>query len=192
MDTSLSLLERLSASPTEEDWRRLLDLYQPLLSLWLERAQVPRADREDLLQEVLLVVFREVGDFQHQRPGAFRSWLRTILAHRVRDFLRRQQHRPAARGGGQAYDQLAELQDEHSDLSQLWDREHDEHVALRALERVRGDFAPATWEAFRRYVLDGRADDDVARELGVSLNSVLLAKSRVLKRVREELRGFVE
>jgi len=64
--------------------------------------------------------------------------------------------------------------------------------AARALRAVEGDFAPATWAAFRLQVFDGCKPAAVAEELGVSLNSVLLAKSRVLKRMREELRGLVD
>ena len=57
---------------------------------------------------------------------------------------------------------------------------------------MQGDFAPATWQAFRRHVLEGEPAGQVAEELGLSLNSVLLAKSRVLKRLRQELAGLVE
>jgi hypothetical protein len=35
METSISLLERLAGSPTDDDWRRRLDLYQPLLHSWM-------------------------------------------------------------------------------------------------------------------------------------------------------------
>ena len=49
-----------------------------------------------------------------------------------------------------------------------------------------------TWQAFQRYVVDGQPPAQVALELGVSLNSVLLAKSRVLKRLRAELGWLVE
>ena len=31
METSASLLDRLAGKPTDDDWRRLLELYQPLL-----------------------------------------------------------------------------------------------------------------------------------------------------------------
>ena len=79
-----------------------------------------------------------------------------------------------------------------SELSRLWDREHDQYVAARALRLVQGDFAPSTWQAFTRQVLDGVAAADVAGELGLSINAVLLAKSRVLKRLRTELAEFVE
>jgi RNA polymerase sigma-70 factor (ECF subfamily) len=192
METSVSLLERLARTPTEDDWRRLLDLYQPLLRAWTARAGVPTSDAEDLIQEVLLVVFREVGGFERRGPGAFRGWLRTILVHRTRAFFRSQKYRPTANGGSDFLRQLDELESPDSALSQKWDREHDEYVAAALLRRVQGDFAPATWQAFRRHVLEGEPAARVAEELDLSLNSVLLAKSRVLKRLRQELAGLVE
>ena len=79
-----------------------------------------------------------------------------------------------------------------SALSQLWDREHDQHVAAALIQRVQGDFTPPTWEAFRRHVTKGEPAVEVAKALDLSLNSVLLAKSRVLKRLRQELAGLVD
>jgi RNA polymerase sigma-70 factor (ECF subfamily) len=192
METSVSLLERLARQPCDEDWRRLLELYQPLLRTWLARQGVPPTDTDDLVQEVLLVVFREMGHFERRGPGAFRAWLRTILVHRVRHYFRTCRQRPAATGGSDFSRRLDELESHDSALSRLWDREHDEHVAASLLRRVQGDFAPATWQAFRRHVLEGEPVARVAEELGLSLNSVLLAKSRVLKRLRQELAGLID
>jgi RNA polymerase sigma-70 factor (ECF subfamily) len=192
METSVSLLERLAGAPTDDDWRRLLDLYQPLLRAWVARAGVAASDADDLSQDVLLVVFREVGGFARRGPGAFRGWLRTILAHRVRDHFRGRKNRPTATGDSDFLRRLDELESPESALSRLWDREHDEYVAASLMRRVQGDFATATWQAFRRHVLEGEPAARVAAELGLSLNSVLLAKSRVLKRLRQELAGLVE
>lgn len=191
METSVSLLERLAGQPTDGDWQRLLDLYQPLLRAWLTRAGVASSDVDDLSQEIMLVVFREVGGFERRGNGAFRAWLRTILANRVRNYFRGQQHRPTATGGSDFLQSLDELESPQSALSQLWDREHDDHVVAALLRRVQPDFAPATWQAFRLHVLEGEPAARVAAELGLSLNSVLLAKSRVLKRLRQELAGLV-
>jgi RNA polymerase sigma-70 factor (ECF subfamily) len=191
METSVSLLERLAAAPTDDDWRRLLDLYQPLLRAWMARAGAPASDVDDLVQDVLLVVYRKVGGFERRGKGAFRAWLKTILAHRVGDYLRGQKYRPAATGGSDFLRWLDELESPDSALSRLWDREHDQHVAAALLQRVQGDFTPATWEAFRRHVMEGEPAVEVAKALELRLNSVLLAKSRVLKRVRQELVGFV-
>ena len=192
METSVSLLARLSNLPTDPDWQRLFDLYQPLLPSWALRAGATDADADDLVQETLTVVVRELATFDRGRAGAFRSWLRAILANRLRDFFRARRARPIATGASDFLDRLDELEAPDSALSKQWDREHDQHVAARAMKLVQGDFAPATWQAFRRQVLDGAAVAEVAAELSLSLNSVLLAKSRVLKRLRAEVAGFVD
>jgi RNA polymerase sigma-70 factor (ECF subfamily) len=110
----------------------------------------------------------------------------------VRDYFRAQEHRPTTTGDSDFLRRLNELESPESALSRLWDREHDEYVAASLLRRVQGDFAPATWQAFRRHVLEREPAARVAEELSLSLNSVLLAKSRVLKRLRQELAGLVD
>jgi RNA polymerase sigma-70 factor (ECF subfamily) len=193
METSVSLLGRLAGNPTDDDWRQLYDLYRPLLRTWMARAGVAASDVDDLVQDVLLVVYREVAGFERRHHGAFRAWLRTILANRVRNHFRGQKYRPTATGDNDFLRRLDELESPDSALSRQWDREHDDHVVTAALmQRVQGDFSPATWQAFRRYVLEGEPAARVAEALGLSLNAVLLAKSRVLKRLRQELTGLVE
>ena len=192
MDTSVSLLGILAGAPTDDDWRRLDDLYRPLLRAWMARAGVPASHVDDLVQDVLSVVVRKVAEFEWRGRGAFRAWLRTILANEVRDYFRDQQYRPIATGDSGFQRRLDELESPDSALSRLWDREHDEHVAASLMNRVQGDFEPATWQAFRRHVLEGEPAGRVAEALGMSLNSVLLAKSRVLKRLRQEAAGLVD
>ena len=96
METSVSLLGRLAGTPTDDDWRRLNDLYRPLLRAWMARAGVPASDGDDLAQDVLLVVVRKVAGFEWRGKGAFRGWLRAILANRVRDHFRGQKYLPTS------------------------------------------------------------------------------------------------
>ena len=114
METSGSLIECITGKPTEDDWRRLDDLYQPLLRAWMARAGVADSDADDLVQEILLVVFREVAGFEWRGQGAFRAWLRTILAHRVRDYFRGQKYRPTATGDSDFLRRIDELVDYHT------------------------------------------------------------------------------
>ena len=192
-ETSHSLLERLRQRPEGDDWRQLVELYAPLLRAWLGRQGVQGADADDLVQEVLAVLVRELPRFEHnQRAGAFRRWLRLILVHRLRDFWRARQHRPEPAGGSDALRRLEELEDPDSGLSRLWDEEHDRHVVRRLLERIQGEVTPSTWQAFRRVVLEGKGEDSVAAELGLSVNAVFIAKSRVLHRLRREAGGLID
>jgi RNA polymerase sigma-70 factor (ECF subfamily) len=192
VETSLTWLGRLTDNPSEGDWKKLLDEYGPLLRSWLIRAGVPFADQDDLCQEVLVVLVREVSGFERRGPGAFRAWLRTILHNRIRDYFRARANRAKAVGGSDAWNRLDELIDPESAISKLWDRDYDEHLAARTLERVRVDFTSNTWEAFTRQVIEGRPAFDVAKELGISRNAALVAKSRVLSRIRAELTGLMD
>jgi len=182
--TSLTWLGRLVETRTGNDWGRLVDVYAPLLRAWASRAGVPPTDRDDLVQEVMMVVVVKVAEFEHRGPGAFRAWLRGILANRTKKYFREHPGEPDV--------DLDAVADPASVLGRQWDREHDEYHAVRAMRVVECDFTPATWSAFRGQVIDGTPPAQVAAELGLSLNAVILAKGRVMKRLREALAGLVE
>jgi RNA polymerase sigma-70 factor (ECF subfamily) len=184
--TSLSLLDRLQRQPDAASWQRLHDLYRPLIHHWLARFSDLRDEADDLAQEVLVVLVRELPRFERRRLGSFRAWLRQITANRLRTHWRRQHRRPTATPRNDPDQLLAQLEDPHSELSRQWDREHDQQVFQRLLAVVQADFQPTTWEAFQRFACEGRPAAAVAAELGLSENAVLLAKVRVLKRLREE------
>jgi RNA polymerase sigma-70 factor (ECF subfamily) len=193
LETSLTLLNRLCSQPDAQAWSQLVELYTPVLEGWLRRYDVlSPADVDDLVQDVLLTVSQEMPRFEPQaQTGAFRRWLRTILVNRLRHFWRSRQHRPLAVGGTDFVEQLEQLGDDRSQLSQLWDQEHDRHVMGRLLELVQPKFAADTWQAFRRQALDGLSAEDVAAELNMPLHSVYAAKSRVLKALRSLADGLV-
>ena len=77
--TSISLLNRLQQTDDSKNWNRLVELYAPLLRVWLRKYDVQASDADDLVQEVLMAILKDLKSFDHNgRPGAFRSWLRTI------------------------------------------------------------------------------------------------------------------
>jgi RNA polymerase sigma-70 factor (ECF subfamily) len=192
-DTPRSLLERLREEPDEESWKCLVDLYTPLLSRWLEQAGVAGTDADDLMQEVFVALARELPTFEHnQQRGAFSRWLRTILINRLRIYWNAKRT-PTSAGcsveDGQALDRL---EDPSSDLNRLWEHEHDALLAQRILQLIEKDFTASTWHVFRRVVLEGAKPAEVSAETGLSINAVLLAKSRVLRRARREIAGLID
>jgi len=188
-ETPLSLLERLRQSSDEPAWHRLTELYLPLVRRWLHQHGLSPDDADDLTQEIMLLIVRELPNFDHSgRKGAFRTWLRTITVHRLRGYWRSKQLRP-----DQALEEeLDRLEDPKSELARLWDQEHDEFVTRRLLELIEPEFTTATWHAFRRQTVDGLSASETAAELGVSANAVLIAKSRVLRRLRQEAVGLID
>lgn len=191
--TSLSLLERARRDPDSEAWRRLTELYTPLLASWLGRYAIQSSDADDLVQEVLFTVAKDLPVFEHVgRRGAFRAWLKGILANRLKNYWRSHRRHPQGRGDSKFLRQMQELEDPHSQLSWLWDREHDQYLLVKLLDLVSARFHETTVEAFRRVVIQGQSPDTVAQELGLSLNSVVIAKCRIVKELRHEAKGLLD
>lgn len=193
LTTSKGLLAKARDRSDQAAWRRLTDLYSPLIEKWVRPHVAQRADAEDVVQEVLTTLVSEMPRFEHnQWPGAFRAWLRMITLHRLRAYWGRRDSRPPAKGSSDQHEVLVQLADPTSALSQAWDEEHDRHVTTILLESIRLEFQPATWQAFEQLVLHGHSASQVAEELGLSANAVLIAKSRVLKRLREKAAGLLD
>src|SRR5262249_11738594 len=148
-------------------------------------------DAADLLQDVFRSVTGAIDRFHRDRPGdTFRGWLWSIARNKLRDHFRDREREPAAAGGSEALAQFTQIPDDEPEGAA--DGEPSRALLHRALELVRGGFEELTWQAFWRTTVDGRAPADVAAELGLGLASVYQAKSRVLRRLREELGGLID
>src|SRR5260370_40793661 len=134
METSASLLERLGSSPDEEAWRRLDALYRPLIRTWIRRDPTGGEEAEDIVQDVMAVLVRELPGFQRQRTGSFRRWLRTITVHRLEAYYRSRKNRPLALGAPPDECPLAQLADPHREIPRRGDDEHGRYVSRRLLE----------------------------------------------------------
>jgi RNA polymerase sigma-70 factor (ECF subfamily) len=141
------------------------------------------------MQDVFAAVHSAIGRFERDRPdGTFRGWLWTITRNKIRDHARRTAGEAVASGGTDAYRRLAELPEQWADDSaDPHDRRELSALFRRGVELIRGEFEDRTWQAFWRTVIDERPTDEVAAELGVSSNAVRQYKSRVLRRLRQEL-----
>jgi RNA polymerase sigma-70 factor (ECF subfamily) len=189
--TPLSLLERVRLRDPQA-WGRLVELYRPLVLAWCGRAGVNCTDAEDVAQEVFAAVASALDRFHRDRPGdTFRGWLRVVTRNQVLQLFRRRKGQPQAEGGSQAWENLQEIADplpgpaeeESGEMGQLY---------LRALELVRGEFQERTWQAFWLSAVEGRDPAAVAQELNMTTNNIRQAKSRVLRRLREEVGDLLD
>jgi len=191
-ETRQSLLLRARTGEADA-WRDLTDLYRPLIIGWLNRQGVPARDLDDLSQDVLLTVVKHLPAFQHSgQRGAFRTWLRTIICSRTSDYWRATDAGTQPSGGSGATAALQQIADPASDLNRQWDEDHDRYVLNCLLALVEAEFEPVTLRAFRRLALDGASGAETARELGLSVAAVYVAKSRVLQRIRQEAEGLID
>jgi RNA polymerase sigma-70 factor (ECF subfamily) len=178
-NTSVSLLEQVRDPANAGAWPTLVGVYTPVLHAWLSAAGLQSADRDDITQRVLEVLVRRLPEFRHNgRTGAFRAWLRGMTANFLKEFWR---GRPTPTTDSV----LEQLSDPDGRLSRIWDRQHDQHVYQSLAALVRREVTETTWLAFHRTAIEDKPAKEVAVELGLSVNAVLIARSRVLTRLRK-------
>ena len=126
------------------------------------------------------------------RRGTFRGWLFTLARNSFRNYLASAARREQAGGGsnyGRLLDQLAARPavDDGTGNAQLWDAQYEQRLLEVAADNIRDRFAPNTWQAFWQTGVLGRSPQEAATELGMSVGSVYVAKSRVLARLKQEI-----
>jgi RNA polymerase sigma-70 factor (ECF subfamily) len=182
--TRPSLLVRLRDLTDAESWQTFVTTYAPLIYAYCRRRGAQDADAADVAQEVLTRVARAVRTFEYQpERGRFRDWLGTVTRRALALYQRKQAREARGAELGQVIDPEPEAE---------WTADFHARVLGVALERIRGHFEAATWGAFLRVWQDGRPALEVSRELSLSIDSVYAAKSRVLKRLWEEVRMLAE
>jgi RNA polymerase sigma-70 factor (ECF subfamily) len=184
--TPISLLQRLRDLARSEAaaaaWSEFVELYTPVLYSWASRLGLQSADAADLVQDVFVILVRKLPEFQYDSGKSFRAWLKTVLMNRWRDG----EKRAAVVSQETGHPAVAEANIQGQNL-ELEEAEYRELLVRRALEMMQREFKPATWKACWEQVVQGRSAAEVAKELGLSVNAVYVARSRVLRRLREYL-----
>lgn len=183
--TSEILIERLRLAGDDEAWRRFVDLYLPLIYRWNCQAGLQPADASDVAQEIFLWVSQNLNEFERRHVGAFRSWLKTVAHHKI------QSHRK----------QKVLISLDSADTNQIfeedpllkqWGDDHDQALLNRALELIRPEFTPKTFDVFMAVFINQENPTDIANRFGLNKQNVYVSRSRVLARLRVVLKGFID
>jgi RNA polymerase sigma factor (sigma-70 family) len=187
--TRASLLVRLRDPQDKEAWGQFVQLYAPVIYGFARKRGLQDADAADLMQEVFRAVAGAAGRLEYDpKRGTFRGWLYTITRNKIYTFLDAQRRQVRGSGDSGAQALLDEQAGREDGTGDLWDQEYERSAFAWAADRVRGEFHDSTWKAFWLTAVEGQSARDAGRQLGLSPGAVYVAKSRVVARLREEIR----
>ena len=192
-ETRKSLLVRVQSLHDEEAWREFVTIYRPVVYRLARKRGLQHEDAEDLAQRVVIAVRRAIGNWEADpSKGRFRSWLASIARNAIINALTRRP--PDAAVGGTSILELLEKQPEPDHRTQEnLDREHRRSLFRWAARRIRAEFRDGTWDAFWLTSVEGMGVEEAASTLGKSVGAIYAARSRVMRRLKDELEqsGFV-
>jgi RNA polymerase sigma-70 factor (ECF subfamily) len=192
-DTRASLIARIADARDARAWDEFTSVYQPIVYRMARQQGLQHADAEELVQETMLAVARAVdGWVPDPQRGRFRDWLHRIARNLAINFLTRRRYQAWGTGDTDMQRRLDAACSVDSDVSQVFEAEYRRAVFRRAAESVRAAVKETTWQAFWLSAIDDLPAGEVARRAGISIGSVYIARSRVMARLREEVRRYEE
>ena len=72
-----------------------------------------------------------------------------------------------------------------------WDIDYARLLVAQAMEPMKSDFQEGVWQALRKVISDGLTVEQAAKQTGVNQWTIYSAKSRLMKRLRNELDGLL-
>jgi RNA polymerase sigma-70 factor (ECF subfamily) len=190
--TRISLLTRIKNVGDSDAWAEFARLYGPVVYAFARKRGLQDADAVDLVQDVLRSVARNAGRMDYDpKRGTFRGWLYTVTRNKIYNFLSANKNRPKASGDSGAQERLDNVPGRQDDGEAEWELEYQRRLSAKAMDRVKHEFQPNTWQAFWGTAVEGRPASEVGTELKMSSGAVYVAKSRVLARLREEVQQLL-
>ena len=184
--TNQSLLRRVRNPKDSGAWREFVGLYRPILVYYARVRRLTPADAEDVAQASLKVLVDRMPRFEYCRQkGRFSNWLRGIAENQIRKLL---SQRRMSQANTSVLRHVRQTEDSELALwERIWLRDHFRYC----LAAIQGEFAATTFEAFERSVLNEWPVNKVCATLKMNRNQVYLAKSRVLRRLREKMTDLI-
>lgn len=190
--TRASLLFRLQQAPDDPAaWGQFVARYGPQVTAWCRRWGLQEADAADVTQNVLLRLTQKLRDFEYDPSKRFRAWLKTLTQHAWSDFYRANNRAGGGSGDSAVLDILDKVE-ARDDLVGRLQATFDHELLEQAYEQVRARVEGRTWQAFVLTAVQGMKGADAAKQLGMNVGAVFVAKSKVQAMLQEIVRASEE
>ena len=180
--TRLTLLQRLTTGQDEQSWMEFSDIYRGYLYAICRNMEVPAHEIEDIIQDVLLSVWKSLPGFTYDpEKGRFSGWLSRVTANRVKS-LRLSDVRRKNR-------ELKSHNDQDSDDPEIYDKFEKswiEFITEKAWENIKNKLSDKMRNVFEMY-MEGRKIKEIAESLDFNENTVSVYKKRVATALRKEI-----
>ena len=193
--TRETLIERLRKWDDHASWQEFFDLYWRLIHRVAIKAGLDEDEAQEVVHDTVVTASRNLPEFRYEPERcAFKTWLLNLTRWRIVDQIRKRA-RATAMGASEprAPDEIEQIPDPAGcALEKVWDQEWELNLLEAATQRVKQQVAPKQYQMFYLHALKDVPVGEVARRVGASIGSVYLAKHRIGRMLKRELKVMQE
>lgn len=197
LPTRKSLLTRLKNWDDQEGWRQFFETYWRLIYGVARRAGFNDSEAQDVVQDTIIGVARKMKSFSYDPAlGSFKSWLMLNIRSRIADHLRKRHAAGRVFAGTTAEGDFASgaigiesiADPVVANFEQVYEEQWKQNLLETAVAAVKAQVSVKQFMMFDLYALKQQPMSKVTRALGVNAAQVYLAKHRVGRLIKDEVR----
>ena len=186
--TRHSLLSRLKDWEDRESWRDFFETYWRLIYSVCLKSGLNAADAQDVVQETMVSVAKQMPGFQYDEAKSFKAWLLQITRRRIADHFRKHSPGLKVRMKGITTGIAEEFADPAAvPVNSLWEEEWQRNLMAVAVQRVKSKVKAKHFQIFDLSVMKEWPVKDIIRTLNVNRAQIYLAKHRVSHLIKDEV-----
>jgi RNA polymerase sigma factor (sigma-70 family) len=184
--TRETLIQRVRNQHDDPSWEEFTGIYRGYIYTVIRNMGIVESDRDELVQQTLIKLWKKLPDIDCEHSGKFRSWLSTLTKNCVIDFIRKRKREAALQEKVADQEELEHLNTVLPDIDQISEAAWKQHLATLALDNIEPHFSGKAVKVFR-LSLQGLEVSQIAKELNIQEASVYRLKTRVKARLIEEV-----
>jgi RNA polymerase sigma-70 factor (ECF subfamily) len=180
---------RLRNWDDQQSWQEFCRIYERIIYDIALKAGLRKVEAQEVVQETLLSVAKKIAGFDYNPEiGSFKNWLLKITKRRIIDQLRKRPPTVETVEGSSAM-MIDQLSDHSvSAMETAWDEEWRGAVLDMARALVKRRVGDGQYKMFELYVIQHLPLKKVTATLGVNAAQVYMAKYRIGKLLKSEMK----
>jgi len=185
-DTRQTLIQRVKNQYDDSSWKEFAEIYRGYIYTVIRNMGIVESDREELVQQTLIKLWKKLPDIDCEHSGKFRNWLSTLTKNCVIDFIRKRKRESALQEQAASEKSIADLNTTLPNIDHVTATAWRQHLTSLALDNIEPFFSGKAVKVFR-LSLQGMDVPQIAKELNIQEASVYRLKTRVKSRLIEEV-----
>lgn len=186
--TRLTLIKKIQDQHDEKAWEEFIEIYKKYVYAIIREVGIPQHDVEDILQRVMLNLWKRLPEMEADEIRRFRSYLGRMTQNAIYEYMRKKGQRAsrlekAVNNPDLNYTKSIDV----PEINEIAQREWEHYLTNLAMENISRQFAGNAIEAFT-LSMKGMELDEIAEKLKIKSHSVYRLRSRVKERLIQEVK----
>ena len=192
LHTRHTLLQKICDRHDDQAWEDFVYYYEKYIYLVCRRTNLNHLEAEELVQQVMVKLWKKLPEFKVDKNKRFRSWLCQVTRNTIMDHFRVINRRENRLEKAFDHDRWAYYkEDSIPEFEELAEREWENYLVNMALQNVKGKVSEKMFNVFVE-LQKGKVHKEIAENMQMQLNSVYVYQKRMTAKLKEEVSRLSE